>query len=126
MNKQVNKQDENVVSAIDEIDEETTNVKAIIISIFVILLTLSCLCVYLLKFRTMNINSEDSYDIELGELPSDNEQFKFNFFTSAPIEENERDLLEGKVNNQSTVEPVIEETQSSESLDENEMTVQLD
>lgn len=73
MNKQVNKQDENVVSAIDEIDEETTNVKAIIISIFVILLTLSCLCVYLLKFRTMNINSENSYDIELGELPSDNE-----------------------------------------------------
>ena len=73
MNKQVNKQDENVVSAIDEIDEETTNVKAIIISIFVILLTLSCLSVYLLKFRTMNINSENSYDIELGELPSDNE-----------------------------------------------------
>lgn len=88
MNKQVNKQDENVAPAIDEIDEETTNVKAIIISIFVILLTLSCLCVYLLKFRTMNINSEGSYDIELGELPSDNEQVKFNFFPSAPIEEN--------------------------------------
>ena len=74
----------------------------------------------------MNINSEDSYDIELGELPSDNEQFKFNFFKSVPIEENERDILEGKVNNQSTVESVIEETQSSESVDENGMPVQLD
>lgn len=117
----MNKQDENVVSAIDELDEETINVKAIIISIFVILLTLSCLCVYLFKFRTANINTEGSYDIELGELPSDNEPFKFKFFTSAPIEENERDILEGEVNNQSTVETVIEETQSSESVDENEM-----
>lgn len=104
----MNKQDENVVSAIDELDEEPTNVKAIIISIFVILLTLSWLCVYLFKFRTANINTEDSYDIELGELPSDNEQFKFNLFMDAPIEENERDILDGKVNNQSTVETVIE------------------
>ena len=125
----MSKQDENVVSAVDEIDEETTNVKAIIISIFVILLVLSCLCVYFFKFRNSGVNPDGSYDIELkttDELPSDKEQFKFNFFKSEPKEENEQDVVDEDVNNQPIVETVTEETQSSESVNESETTVQPD
>ncbi len=106
----MNDMDEQVVETVEEeVTLDTRKVKSLVISIFVVLLLASCVCVYCVKNSSKAQVQNGNYDIELkGDTDSDDSDTKFNLkdiFNGFTNGESSKDTnTETEVNEENNVE----------------------